>query len=258
MIFILIDPKVKKLIIFNAGGGIVEREMKLTLVQGANEFQIQNVPASFDPNSADIQLHYISPEDKEEITLQQSIVTLPDMKNSQQIIEREKSAANSIISYAIDFTREMRERISTVCEASSYRTYADMNGTFEFIINCTRKEGEVIVKILYFISDLRINWQTSLQVNISDDGNTAEVEGFIIVDNKTGFSYENVELGFAIFELPRYGRVPIDGTPSPETSYQQSAFPAAMRQEMLGELDRVSNVEAKPMKRTQRMKNLML
>ena len=70
-----IDPKVKKLIIFNAGGGIVEREMKLTLNQGTNEFQIQNVPASFDPNSADIQLQYLNPDDKEVIILQQSIVS---------------------------------------------------------------------------------------------------------------------------------------------------------------------------------------
>ena len=44
----LIDPKVKSIVIFNGGGGIVEREMKLTVQQGINEFQIQNVPASFD------------------------------------------------------------------------------------------------------------------------------------------------------------------------------------------------------------------
>jgi hypothetical protein len=102
----LIDPKVKKLIIFNAGGGIVEREIKLTLNQGINEFQIQNVPASFDPNSADIMLEYVTPEDKDVITLQQTITALPDMKNAQQIIDREKSAATSIISYAIDFTSD--------------------------------------------------------------------------------------------------------------------------------------------------------
>ncbi len=49
----LIDPKVTKLSIFNGGGGIVEREIKLSLSQGTNEFEIANVPASFDPNSAD-------------------------------------------------------------------------------------------------------------------------------------------------------------------------------------------------------------
>ncbi len=253
----LIDPKVKKLIIFNAGGGIVEREMKLSLNQGTNEFQIQHIPASFDPNSADIQLHYLKPEDKDDIVLQQSIVSLPDMGNSQQIIEREKSAANSIISYAIDFTREMREKISNICEASSYRTYADMNGIFDFIINCNKKEGEVMVKILYFVSDLRINWQTSLQVNLSEDGNSAEVEGFIIVDNKTGFSYENVELGFAIFELPRYSETTRGLYPSEPTS-QTQAFPAAMRQSVAEEVEMVPNMPAKQMKRTQRMKNLML
>ncbi len=247
----LINPKVKELVLFNAGGGIVEREVKLTLNQGINEFQIQNVPASFDPNSADIGLEYINPEDKEFITLQQTIVSLPDMNNAQQIIDREKSAANSIISYAIDFTREMREQVSSICEASSYRTFADMKGTFDFIINSTKKEGEVIVRILYFVSDLRIRWHTSLQVNINEDGKTAEVEGFLIVDNKTGFSYDNVELGFAIFEIPRPS-----GVPQPPTG--EAVFPAALRQEMMGELKRFKNIQAQPLKRTQRMKNLKL
>ena len=250
----LIDPKVKKLVIFNAGGGIVEREMKLTLNQGINEFQIQNVPASFDPNSADIELEYVNPVDKESITLQQTITALPDLTNAQQIIEREKSAATSIISYAIDFTRELREEVSTICEASSYRTYADMKGTFDFIVNCSKQEGEVIVKINYFVSDLRVRWHTSLQVNISEDGKTADVEGFIIVDNKTGFSYDNVELSFAIFELPRTTRYPEEMYQA-ETGAEQAAFPAALRQEMQGKLNML---QAKPMKRTQRMKNLML
>ena len=241
--------------IFNAGGGIVEREMKLTLNQGINEFQIQNVPASFDPNSADIELEYLNPEDKNSITLQQTITALPDITNAQQIIEREKSAATSIISYAIDFTRELREEVSTICEASSYRTYADMKGTFDFIVNCSKQEGEVVVKIIYFLSDLRIKWHTSLQVNISEDGKTANVEGFIIVGNKTGFSYDNVELGFAIFELPRTTIYPEEMYQA-ETGVEQTAFPAALRQEMQSELGRLQAKQ--PMKRTQRMKNLML
>ena len=244
----LIDPKVKSLVIFNGGGGIVEREMKLSVQQGINEFEIQNVPASFDPNSADIKLEYIAPEDKELITLQQTIITLPDYNNSQQIIDREKSAANSIISYAIDFTREMREKVSSICEASSYKTFADMKGTFNFIINST-KEGEIIVKILYFISDVRIKWDTTLQVNISEDGNSAEIEGFIVVDNQTGFTYENVDLGFAIFELP---------TPaSPDVEYQFDEAPVQMNQSMMNELNRLKSVKKGPMKRTQRFKQLL-
>ena len=98
-------------------------------------FQIQNIPASFDPNSAEIKLRYIKPEDKTIISLQQTVTSLPDRKNVNQLIEREKSAAQNIISHSIDFTREMRENISDICEASSYRTYSDMNGIFDFIIN---------------------------------------------------------------------------------------------------------------------------
>ena len=240
-----IDPKVKSLTIFNSGGGIVEREIKLSVQQGINEFQILNVPASFDPNSADVKLKYLNAEDEKHFKLQQTIVSLPDPKNVQQIIEREKSAANSIISYSIDFTRELREDVSRICEASSYRTYSDMIGIFKFIINAT-KEGELIVKILYFISDVRIKWDTTLRVNIDKDGDSGEIEGYLVVDNQTGFSYEDVELGFAIFELP-----------APKSEFG-GVFPPAqnvmpeMQQEMLGELNRLKN-----MKRTQRYKKLL-
>ncbi len=241
----LIDPKVKKLDIFNGGGGIVEREIKLPLNQGTNKFEIANVPASFDPNSADIILNYINPEDKEYIKLQQTIVSLPDSINSNQIIDREKSAANSIISYAIDFTREMRERVSSICEASSYRTYADMIGTFDFILNAKR-EGDIIVKINYFVSDIRIKWETTLNVNIDSDNN-AEIEGFIVVDNQTAFTYEDVELSFAIFEIP------ID------TTLGFSPLNAPNIQPMYNESEEVQqSLPRKVMKRTQRLKNLML
>lgn len=241
----IVDPKVKKLIIFNGGGGIVEREIKLSLQQGVNMFEISNVPASFDPNSADIKLKYINPSDAEVISLQQTIVALPDQKNVRQLIDREKSAANSIISYSIDFTRELREEVSTICEASSYRTYSDMKGTLDFIINAT-KVGEVIVEVKYYISDLRIKWETTLNVNMSDDGKTAELEAFIVVNNQTGFSYDNVELGFAIFELP--------GSTQSTTEYQyDNDYPveeAEMAQQAFANLPK--------MKKTQRMRNLML
>ncbi len=241
MIEMLIDPKVNKLIIFNGGGGIVERQIKLSLNQGLNKYEIANVPASFDPNSADIQLEFINPGDKDSITLQQTIVSLPDKNTSQQIIDREKSAATSIISYSIDFTRELREKVSNICEASSYRTFADMKGIFDFIIN-TPKEGEVIVKIKYFIADLRVRWQTTLQVDINDDSKGAEIEGFLIVDNQTGFSYENVELGFAIFELP-----------STDMEIQYDEF-----YEGEGEMAQQAISSLSKQKRTQRMRNLML
>lgn len=238
----LIDPKVTKLSIFNGGGGIVEREIKLSLNQGTNEFELANVPASFNPNSADIKLEYVSPTDKDLITLQQTIVSLPDVNTSNQIIDREKSAATNIITYSIDFTRELREKVSDICEASSYRTYADMKGTFNFIIN-SKINGEVIVKILYFIADLRIKWETTLQVNINDDGKSAEIEAYLVVDNQTGFSYEDVELGFAIFELPR-------------TTFETTGAEFDLAANMPMEQQAFS--ELSKQKRTQRMRNIML
>jgi hypothetical protein len=253
MIIMLIDPKVTSLVIFNQGGGIVEREIKLALNQGTNEFQIQNVPASFDPNSADIRLEHLTSEDQELFKLQQTIVSLPDPNNAQQIINREKSAANNIISYSIDFTRELREKVSSICEASSYRTYSDMNGTFNFIITA-KKDGEIIVKISYFVRDIRIKWDTTIQVNLNEDGKTGIIEGFLIVDNETGFSYNDVELGFAIFELPPKpapGFPP--GPPIPNAEYEVPQ----MRQEMMGELNRLNDFQAVPKKRTQRFKQLL-
>ncbi|MBD3194861.1 MAG: hypothetical protein GF317_07395 [Candidatus Lokiarchaeota archaeon] len=251
----LIDPKVVRLVIFNAGGGIVEREIKVSLQQGSNQFEIQNVPASFDPNSADILLEYLQPEDQQKFTLQQTTVSLPDTQTSNQIIDREKSAASNIISYSIDFTREMRERITRLCEASKYRTYSDMKGTFNFIINA-KDEGEVKVKILYFIKDTRIRWNTTLQVNIDDSGKEAELEGFLIVNNQTGFSYDNVQLNFAIFQLPSKGfeHDHISNVVPPQESVAQAPN---LRNEMLGELNRFQNVQPAKLKRTQRFKKLL-
>jgi hypothetical protein len=248
----LIDPKVKKLVIFNQGGGIVEREIQITLQRGSNEFQIQNIPASFDPNSANVKLEYINPEqDKDLYTLQQTIVSLPDPETTRQIIDREKSAANNIISHSIDFTREVREDINRLCETSKYRTYNDMNGSFDFIINA-KKEGKVIVKIQYFITDLRIKWETTLNVNIDNDEKTAELEANLVVNNQTSFSYENVELGFAIFELPKRApsrTIAPGGPPTAPYSGNQEGL-AGLRNEMMNELSQ--------MKKTQRMRNLTL
>ncbi|MBN1802684.1 MAG: hypothetical protein JW891_14325 [Candidatus Lokiarchaeota archaeon] len=241
----IIDPRVKKLIIFNGGGGIVEREMKVSIQQGTNDFQLANVPASFDPNSANVELKFLKSEDLNAFTLQQTIVSLPDWSNSNKIIEKEKSAANSIISYSIDFTREMREKISTICESSSYRNYEDMNGVFNFIVDAKR-EGEVIVKIKYFVNDLRIKWETTLQVSIDKSNESAEIEGFIVVENLTGFSYENVELGFAIFNLPIK---PV------RTDY----YPDDQKQAVYEETEQAYEpYQEQKIKRTQRLKNLML
>jgi len=117
-----------------------------------------------------------------------------------------------------------------------------MKGTFNFIIN-SKINGEVIVKILYFIADLRIKWETTLQVNINNDGKSAEIEAYLVVDNQTGFSYEDVELGFAIFELPRdtFETTGADFIPAANMPVEQQAFAELSKQ-----------------KRTQRMRNLML
>ena len=101
------------------------------------------------------------------------------------------------------------------------------------------------MKITYFISDLRIKWETNLEVNINDDGSEAEVEAYIVVDNQTGFTYDDVELGFAIFELPGTPDISI-GMPQPSTGVEQT--------EMMQNAFQALNKQ----KKTQRMRNLML
>ena len=139
----------------------------------------------------------------------------------------------------------MREKVSSICEASSYRIYVDMIGTFDFIINAKR-EGEIIVKINYFISDIRIKWETTLNVNLDNDNN-AEIEGFIVVDNQTAFTYDDVDLGFAIFEIPT------------DTTFGFPPLNEPNAQSMYYECEEVQQaLPRKVMKRTQRLKNLML
>ena len=139
----------------------------------------------------------------------------------------------------------MREKVSRICEASSYRTYADMIGTFDFIINAKR-EAEIIVKTNYFVRDIRIKWETTLNVNIDSD-NKAEIEGFIVVDNQTAFTYDDVELGFAIFEIPT------------DSNLSYPPLNAPIAEQMYYENEEAQQaLPRKAMKRTQRLKNLML
>ena len=86
----LVDPKVNSLVIFNGGGGIVEREIKLQIQPGINEFEIEAVPASFDPNSADIKIEYINPKD---VSLEDVFIKLTGRSlsvDTRKVIKEEK------------------------------------------------------------------------------------------------------------------------------------------------------------------------
>ena len=64
------------------------------------------------------------------------------------------------------------------------------------------------------------------------------------MDNQTGFSYENVELGFAIFELPS------TDMEIQQDYYYESEEAMPMAQQAIESLSK--------QKKTQRMRNLML
>ena len=82
------------------------------------------------------------------------------------------------------------------------------------------------------------------------------MEGFVVVDNHTGFSYDNVELSFAIFELPHIPYGAGEGRPPPIPVPPESTI-SELRGEMMGELNRLQSIQKAPMKRTQRFKKLL-
>ena len=79
------------------------------------------------------------------------------------------------------------------------------------------------------------------------EGNAAEIEGFIIVNNQTGFSYEDVDLEFAIFEIPRV---------APDTTIANIAEP--MYDSFTEAEEAMPQQEMRQMlKKTQRLRRLM-
>ncbi len=192
-----VNPPAIKFIIFSGGGGLVTRQQKVMVNPGKNQFEIQDVPASFDPETSTVD---ISSTEIENIKLVQISVKQPDKKTVEMVINREKNASDGIIKTATDLRAENREEILSICESAYYRQYEDMFG--DLIIELQSKvNAEVTITIKYFISDVRIKWNSSLQIDLDENSKTATVVGYIMVQNNSDFKYENIELEFAEFEI---------------------------------------------------------
>lgn len=190
-----INPPPIKFIIFSGGGGLIERIQKVSLVPGINKFEIENVPAAFDPSTTMV----FFPESPTDITLQQVDVKRPDKRIVDNFIAREKQAAGAIIQNATDLRGENRDMILQLIESAHYRRYEDMAGTI--IISMESKiDQEISLGIRYFLEDDRIKWEPNLHIEIDEKTGTATIEGFILVMNNTDLSYPRCELGFAVFE----------------------------------------------------------
>lgn len=190
-----INPPPTKFIIFSGGGGLIERIQKVELVAGLNTFEIEKVPAAFDPSTTMV----FFPDKDDGVILQQIEVKRPDKRIVENFIEREKQAANAIIQNATDLRGANRDMIIQLIESAHYRRYEDMVGTIIISLE-SKTDQEISLGLRYFLEDARIKWEPSLHISIDKEGGTATIQGFILVMNNTDLSYPRCELGFAEFE----------------------------------------------------------
>ncbi|MHA1996695.1 MAG: hypothetical protein ACTSU9_01175 [Promethearchaeota archaeon] len=191
-----INPRPVKFIIFSGGGGVIERVQKVSLVAGVNQFEINNVPAAFDPSTTTA----FFPGNPEGVHILQVDVKRPDKQIVENFINREKNAAGSIISNATDLRGANRDQIIELIESAYYRRYEDMSGTIVVSLE-SKAEKEIDLGIRYFLEDTRIKWEPSLHIMIDEKTKTARVEGFILAMNNTDHDYPPCEMEFAEFDM---------------------------------------------------------
>ena len=227
-----INPIPTQFTIFSGGGGLIERTQKIRVHPGINQFEIDNVPASFDPSTTMV---FFS--NNEKISLQQVDVKRPDKMIVDTFINREKQAAKNIIVNATDLRGESREKILQIIESANYRRYEDMKGTIIVSIE-SQIEQEIELTIKYFIEDSRIKWEPSLKVQIDEESGNATLEGYILVMNNTDISYPKCEIGFAEFE--DIGVNPEDGFLD-DLAMEQEAQNIMPRARMMKKMKKASN-----------------
>lgn len=231
-----INPQPVKFIIFSGGGGLVYRRQSVKLTGGINTFEIDEVPAAFDPKTATVEIMG-APDGVEVVQLD---VKRPDKTIMNQFMGREKTAATNIINAAADLRGQSREKIIQIVESTHYRSYEDAIGSFTVIIS-SKKDVTVDLEIRYFLEDARIKWEPSLHIALDQATGEATLEGFILVMNNSDFTYPQCELQFAEFELARA---------VPETGYLDN----------LEEEQAVQNVvpQSQMVKNLKRMKTLLM
>ncbi len=212
------------------------RRQSVKLTGGINTFEIDEVPAAFDPKTATVEI--IGAPDGVEVV--QLDVKRPDKTIMNQFMGREKTAATNIINAAADLRGQSREKIIQIVESTHYRSYEDAIGSFTVIIS-SKKDVTVDLEIRYFLEDARIKWEPSLHIALDQATGEATLEGFILVMNNSDFTYPQCELQFAEFELARA---------VPETGYLDN----------LEEEQAVQNVvpQSQMVKNLKRMKTLLM
>lgn len=185
-----------KIIIFSGGGAMIERTQSVSVVTGINKFEIDNVPAAFDPSTTTV----FFPKSVNDISLAQVDVRRPDKRIVENFIKKEQTAASTIIQSATDLRGNNRDLIIQLLESAHYRRYEDMPGTI--IVSIEAKSAQdIILGVRYFLEDARIKWEPSLHIKIDEKKGTANIEGFILAMNNTDVSYPPCEVAFAEFDM---------------------------------------------------------
>ncbi|NMC05111.1 MAG: hypothetical protein GYA24_07870 [Candidatus Lokiarchaeota archaeon] len=230
-----INPQASKFVVFSGGGGLVSRRQVVKIMPGLNTFEIDDVPAAFDPRTATVELLNAPPG----IDIVQLDVKRPDKSIMNQFIAREKAAATNIINAATDLRGQNREKIIQMIESTHYRSYEDVLGSFTAIIT-SKVEKDIEIEVRYFVEDSRIKWEPSLHISIDKDKKTATMEGFIVVMNNSDFTYPQCELGFAEFELER--QPPDSGGYLNELQAEQSVQNVVVQSKMLPNIKRMKSL----------------
>jgi hypothetical protein len=191
-----INPPPTKIIIFSGGGGMIERIQTIAVVPGLNQFEIENVPAAFDPSTTMVFFTKTSSD----VNLMQVDVRRPDKKIVENFIKREQTAASTIIQNATDLRGNNRDMIIQLLESAHYRRYEDMPGTIVVSLD-VKTNQEIGLGIRYFLEDARIKWEPSVHIKLDENKGTATIEGFILAMNNTDISYPPCEVVFAEFEM---------------------------------------------------------
>lgn len=191
-----INPPCKKFVVFSGGGGLISRSQVVDVPAGRTSFEISDVPASFDPNTTMVELLDVTGD----VALAQIDVKRPDKRIMDNFITREKTASDNIISASTDLRGSSREKIIQICESAYYRRYEDMLGSISVLLEA-KAPSTFTLRVRYFIEDTRIKWRPTVHVNIDPKTHQATLEGYIMIMNNSDFSFENVEVEFAEFEL---------------------------------------------------------
>ena len=224
------------------------RKQTIKVAPGKNEFEIIDVPASYDPEQVTVEL---KGENLNNIKITQLSLKLPDRTIVNMVIQRERNASNNIISSATDLRAESRKEILAICESAYYRQYEDMLGELSIIVQ-SDIEGEINLSIKYFFNDTRIRWKPGVQVDLDEKSNNATIIGYINVDNNSDLLLENVELKFAEFDL---AETPMEGENEDEFDFEEG-------EEEYGEAPMAApgraHAKKKTYKRVQRLKQILM